>query len=57
MEREPEQPSQDPIEPREEPPPFQPDPELIAYLEHGGKPSEREVREMAEKAQGRSASQ
>ncbi len=50
-----EQPIQDPIEPEEEPPPFQPDPELIAHLERGGKPSERAVRKMAEKAQGRSA--
>jgi hypothetical protein len=48
MEREPEQPIQAPIEPIEEPPPFQPDPDLIAYLEHGGKPSGSEVQEMAE---------
>ncbi len=53
MGKEPEQP-EDPIGPAEEPPPFQPDPDLIAYLEHGGKPSEAEVREMAEKAQARS---
>ena len=38
----------DPTKPPE-PPPFQPDPDLIAYLEHGGKPSEAEVRDMAER--------
>jgi len=52
MEEEPDRP--DAKEPPE-PPPFEPDPDLIAYLEHGGKPSEQEVREMAEKVQGRSA--
>jgi len=54
MEQEPEQQTQDPMEPADEPPPFQPDPELIAYLEHGGKPSEQEVQDMAHKAEGRS---
>jgi uncharacterized protein YneF (UPF0154 family) len=38
-----------------EPPPFQTDPELIAYLEHGGKPSEAKVREMAERVRALSA--
>jgi hypothetical protein len=55
MEKEPEQPTDGSAEPTEEPPPFQPDPELIAYLEHGGKPSKLDVQEMAEKAEGRSA--
>jgi hypothetical protein len=32
-----------------EPPPFDPDPDLITYLERGGKPSEQEIREIAEK--------
>jgi hypothetical protein len=32
------------------PPPFDPDPDLIAYLEGGDKPSEREMREIAEQA-------
>jgi hypothetical protein len=52
MEREPEQPTQAPIDPVEEPPPFQPDPDLIAYLEHGGKPSGSEVQEMAQGPRG-----
>jgi len=55
MEKEPEQPDTPTGgtgEPTEEPPPFQPDPELIAYLEHGGKPSELEVREMAQRSTG-----
>ena len=38
-----------------EPPPFQPDPELIAHFERGGKPSEAEVREMADRVRSRSA--
>jgi hypothetical protein len=50
---EPEQPPQEPIGPTEEPPPFQPDPELIAHLERGGKPSEREVRRIAEEVRDR----
>jgi hypothetical protein len=53
MDKEPEQPTGDSAESTEEPPPFQPDPELIAYLEHGGKPSEREVRRIAEKVRDR----
>jgi hypothetical protein len=53
MEHEPGQPAQDPVESAEGPPPFQPDPELIAHLERGGKPSEREVRDLAEKVRGR----
>jgi hypothetical protein len=56
MGKEPDQPTEEPTGPAEEPPPFQPDPELISYLERGGKPSEREVREMTEKAQRRPAS-
>jgi hypothetical protein len=52
MEQEPEQPTGGSDEPGDEPPPFQPDPELIAYLEHGGKPSEAEVRELADKVRG-----
>ena len=32
-----------------EPPPFDPDPDLITYLERGGKPTEREMREIGEK--------
>jgi hypothetical protein len=55
MDKEPDEPTGGSLEPTEEPPPFQPDPELIAYLEHGGKPSELEVHEMTERAQGRSA--
>ena len=52
MEQEPEQPTGGSDEPGDEPPPFQPDPELIAYVEHGGKPSEAEVRELADKVRG-----
>jgi hypothetical protein len=55
MDKEPEEPTGGSAEPTEEPPPFNPDPDLIAYLEHGGKPSEQEVREMGQKAQGQSA--
>jgi hypothetical protein len=43
MEEEPDGP--DEKEPTE-PPPFNPDPELIAYLEHDGKPTREEVRRM-----------
>ena len=39
-----------PEPPQEEaPPPFDPDPALIQHLERGGKPSEAEVREVAER--------
>jgi hypothetical protein len=41
--------------PTEEPPPFTPDPDLIAHFERGGKPSEVEVREMADRVRARSA--
>jgi hypothetical protein len=54
MEHEPEQPTGGSNESGDEPPPFQPDPELIAYLEHGGKPSEAVVRQMAERIRARS---
>lgn len=37
------------------PPPFMPDPDLIAHFERGGKPSEAEVREMADRVRARSA--
>lgn len=47
MEEKPDEP--DTTEPPE-PPPFDPDPDLITYLERGGKPSEREMREIAEQA-------
>ena len=49
MEHEPQEPTGGSNEPGDEPPPFEPDPDLIAYLEHGGKPSETEVREMTER--------
>jgi hypothetical protein len=52
MEKEPDEPIIVSAEPTEDPPPFQPDPELIAYLEHDGKPTELEVEEMTEKANG-----
>jgi hypothetical protein len=54
MEHEPEQPTGGSNESGGHPPPFQPDPDLIAYLEHGGKPSEAEVRQVADKIQARS---
>lgn len=47
MEEKPDAPDQ--TEPPE-PPPFDPDPDLITYLERGGKPTEREMREIAEQA-------
>jgi hypothetical protein len=50
-----EEPVRDPAEPTEEPPPFMPDPDLIAHFERSGKPTEREVREMAQRVRTRSA--
>jgi len=32
-----------------EPPPFDPDPDLIAYLEGGDKPKREEIRELTER--------
>jgi hypothetical protein len=46
---------EEPGGPTEEPPPFTPDPDLIAHFERGGKPSEVEVREMADRVRARSA--
>jgi hypothetical protein len=54
MEYEPEQPSADPLQQSEEPPPFQPDPDLIAYLEHSGKPTKAEVQREVKRAESRS---
>lgn len=36
-------------------PPFDPDPDLITFLERGKEPTEAEVREMAERVRARSA--
>lgn len=44
MEREPDQQNEEAM-PEESPPPFDPDPALIANFERGGKPSEAEIRE------------
>ena len=54
MEHEPERPSADPPQSSEEPPPFQPDPDLIAYLEHSGKPTAAEVHDAAKETETRS---
>jgi hypothetical protein len=32
-----------------EPPPFDPDPDLITYLERGDKPTREEIRELSER--------
>jgi hypothetical protein len=32
-----------------EPPPFDPDPDLITYLERGDKPTREEIRELTER--------
>lgn len=50
-----EQTVREPSGPTEEPPPFMPDPDLIAHFERGGKPSDAEVREMADRVRARSA--
>jgi hypothetical protein len=50
MGQEPELPESDQTrEPPEDPPPFQPDPALFANQDRGGKPSEEEVRRVAER--------
>jgi hypothetical protein len=46
MEEKPDTPDQ--MEPPE-PPPFDPDPDLITYLERGDKPTLEEIRELSER--------